>query len=74
MFNSGMMESLGKTIKIENISFPVFSAVCQYLYTGEVNLDPKDEELSLEGLIEFLSVSDEYLLDEVIMVFMLYDI
>ena len=65
MFNSGMMESMGKVIKIDNISFTVFSAICQYLYTGEVNLDPENGELDLDGLIEFLSISDEYLLDEV---------
>jgi len=65
MFNSGMKESIGKVIQIKNISFQVFSAICQYLYTGEVKLSKEEKNLTVEGLLEFLTVSDEYLLDEV---------
>jgi hypothetical protein len=65
MFNSGMRESIDKVIQIKDISFDVFSAICKYLYTGEVKLNNNDEKISVEGLLEFLTVSDEYLLDEV---------
>ena len=45
----------------------MFAAVCQYLYTGEVyfGAETEGQELSLEYLLEFLAVSDEFMLDEV---------
>jgi len=65
MFNSGMQESIEKVIKIKDISYDVFSTICKYLYTGEVKLNNMEEKITVEELIEFLKVSDEYLLDEV---------
>ena len=49
------------------LSYPVFAAVCQYLYTGDVHFGAETEgqELSLDYLLEFLSVSDEFILDDV---------
>ena len=49
------------------ISYPVFAAICSYLYSGEVHFGAETEgqELSLEYLLEFLTVSDEFMLDEV---------
>lgn len=45
----------------------MFAALCQYLYTGEFHFgaDTEGQELSLESLLEFLAVSDEFMLDEV---------
>jgi N-acetylneuraminic acid mutarotase len=67
MFSLGMKESNQNQIPINHISYPVFAAICQYLYTGEVHFgaDTEGQELSLEYMLEFLRVSDEYMLDEI---------
>jgi len=67
MFNSGMKENNSEEIVIPHISYPVFAAICGYLYTGEVHFgaDTEGQELSLEYMLEFLSVSDEFMLDEI---------
>ena len=35
MFSNGMIESKQRTIEIQNISYPVFSSIMHYLYTGD---------------------------------------
>ena len=66
MFTSGMQESQQQTIELKDISYPVFAAICQYLYTGEIQFGAETEgqELSLDYMLEFLAVSDEFILDE----------
>ncbi len=67
MFSNGMVESKQKEIEIHNISYPVFSSIMQYLYTGDFHFgaDLEGQEHSLEYLFEFLRVSDEYILEDV---------
>lgn len=67
MFSSGMKESQENKIVINHISYPVFAAICQYLYTGEIHFGAETEgqELSLDYLLEFLAVSDEFLIEDV---------
>ncbi len=67
MFTNGMIESKQKHIEIKNISYPVFSSIIHYLYTGDFHFgaDTEGQELSLEYLFEFLRVADEYILDDV---------
>jgi leucine-zipper-like transcriptional regulator 1 len=74
MFSIGMAESKQKEIEIHNISYPVFSSIMQYLYTGDFHFgaDLEGQEHSLEYLFEFLRVSDEYILEDVIFYFIIY--
>lgn len=68
MFKSGFKESVGKkVIEIKDISYPVFSSIMQYLYTGvfQFGAESEGQENSLECLHEFLRVSDQYLLEDV---------
>ena len=67
MFTTGMKESQVAEIQIKNISYPVFSSIMHYLYTGEFHFgaDTEGQELSLDYLFEFLRVSDEYILEDV---------
>ena len=67
MFSNGMIESKKSEIEITNISYPVFSSIMQYLYTGDFHFgaDLEGQEHSLEYLFEFLRVSDEYILEDV---------
>jgi hypothetical protein len=62
-----MIESKQSEIEITNISYPVFSSIMQYLYTGDFHFgaDLEGQEHSLEYLFEFLRVSDEYILEDV---------
>ena len=68
MFSNGMIESNQSLIKIENIIYQVFSSIMHYLYTGDFHFgaDLEGQEHSLEYLFEFLRVSDEYILEDVI--------
>ena len=67
MFTIGLKESQTNEIVIENISYPVFSSIMHYLYTGDFHFgaDTEGQELSLEYLFEFLRVADEYILEDV---------
>eukprot|EP00357_Protocruzia_adherens_P002441 CAMPEP_0115007148 /NCGR_PEP_ID=MMETSP0216-20121206/20972_1 /TAXON_ID=223996 /ORGANISM="Protocruzia adherens, Strain Boccale" /LENGTH=533 /DNA_ID=CAMNT_0002373965 /DNA_START=591 /DNA_END=2192 /DNA_ORIENTATION=- len=67
MFSSGMREARGSEIEITHIRYPVFAAICNFLYTGnfEFGAGTEGQELSLEYLLEFLSVSDEFMLDSI---------
>lgn len=67
MFTTGMKESMQNVIEIRNISYPVFSSIMNYLYTGDFHFgaDTEGQELSLEYLFEFLRVADEYILEDV---------
>ena len=67
MFTTGMKESKITEIIITNISYPVFSSIMHYLYTGDFHFgaDTEGQELSLDYLFEFLRVSDEYILEDV---------
>ena len=67
MFSNGMIESTKSEIEIKNISYPVFSSIMQFLYTGDFHFgaDLEGQEHSLEYLFEFLRVSDEYILEDV---------
>ena len=67
MFSNGMIESKQREIEIPNISYPVFSSIMHYLYTGDFHFgaDLEGQEHSLEYLFEFLRVSDEYILEDV---------
>lgn len=67
MFTSGMIESKERHIDIKNISYPVFSSIMHYLYTGDFHFgaDTEGQELSLDYLFEFLRVADEYMLEDV---------
>lgn len=67
MLESGMRESSDGniTMEIPDISYSIFSAIMEFLYTGEVHLGAETEgqELRLEYLIEFLAASDQLLID-----------
>jgi hypothetical protein len=67
MFTTGMKESKMAEIEIKNISYPVFSSIMHYLYTGDFHFgaDTEGQELSLDYLFEFLRVADEYILEDV---------
>ena len=67
MFTNGMIESKQKVLDIQNISYPVFSSIMHYLYTGDFHFgaDTEGQELSLDYLFEFLRVADEYILEDV---------
>ena len=67
MFTVGMKESTVQEIEISNISYPVFSSIITFLYTGDFHFgaDMEGQEHSLEYLLEFLRVADEYILEDV---------
>lgn len=62
-----MQESKKSKIVIEDVSYPIFSAIMLFLYTGEFEFgaEMEGQEHSLEHLHEFLRLSDLYMLDEV---------
>ena len=43
MFTNGMIESKQKNIEIKNISYPVFSSIMHYLYTGDFHFGADTE-------------------------------
>lgn len=43
MFSNGMIESKQKVIEIKNISYPVFSSIMNYLYTGDFHFGADTE-------------------------------
>ena len=67
MFCSGMQESQTKEIVIEDVSYPIFSSIMHFLYTGEFEFgaEMEGQEHSLEHLLEFLRLSDRFMLNEV---------
>lgn len=67
MFTSGMAESQQSEIELKDISYPVFSSIMHYLYTGEFHFgaDTEGQEFSFDYVIEFLRVADEYILEDV---------
>lgn len=67
MFSNGMLESSQREFAIGNISYPVFSSIMHYLYTGDFHFgaDLEGQEHSIDYLFEFLRVSDEYILEDV---------
>ncbi|GMH77390.1 hypothetical protein TrRE_jg12551, partial [Triparma retinervis] len=62
MFNSGMMESAGGTpsrpVVIGDVSYGVFLAILEYLYTGTVK-----DGVGGDDIVEVLIVSERYMLD-----------
>jgi N-acetylneuraminic acid mutarotase len=67
MFCSGMKESKTSEIVIDDVSFPIFSSIMHFLYTGEFEFgaEMEGQEHSLDHLHEFLRFSDRYMLSEV---------
>ena len=67
MFTVGFKESQQNEIEIKNISYPVFSSIMHFLYTGDFHFgaDTEGQEVSLDYLFEFLRVADEYILEDV---------
>ena len=67
MFTVGMKESQVQEIEIQNVSYPVFSSIITFLYTGDFHFgaDTEGQEHSLDSLLEFLRVADEYILEDV---------
>lgn len=43
MFTTGMKESKESVIEIKNISYPVFSSIMTYLYTGDFHFGADTE-------------------------------
>jgi hypothetical protein len=43
MFTTGMKESKESAIEIMNISYPVFSSIMHYLYTGDIHFGADTE-------------------------------
>lgn len=62
-----MQESKQNTIIVDDVSYPIFSSIMHFLYTGEFEFgaEMEGQEHSLEHLLDFLRLSDLYLLDEV---------
>jgi hypothetical protein len=52
---------------VTNVSYPVFSSIIHYLYTGDFHFgaDTEGQERSLDYAFEFLRVADEYILEDV---------
>jgi len=62
-----MQESKKNEIVIEDVSYPIFSSIMHFLYTGEFEFgaEMEGQEHSLDHLHEFLRLSDCYMLTEV---------
>lgn len=62
-----MQESKQDKIVIDDVSYPIFSSIMHFLYTGEFEFgaEMEGQEHSLDHLHEFLRLSDLYMLDEV---------
>jgi hypothetical protein len=43
MFSSGMKEKINTKIELNNISYPVFASIMQYLYSGIVEFGAESE-------------------------------
>lgn len=67
MFKSGMVEAKKQEIVIEDVSYPIFSSIMNFLYTGEFQFgaEMEGQEHSVDHLHEFLRVSDKYMLEDV---------
>lgn len=67
MFKSGMIESSKQEIVIDDVSYPIFSSIMHFLYTGKFQFgaEMEGQETSLDHLHEFLRVSDKYVLEDV---------
>ena len=67
MFISGMQESTKTEIEIEDVSYPIFSSIMHFLYSGEFEFgaEMEGQEHSLEHLHEFLRFSDRFMLNEI---------
>ena len=65
MFTSIMLESQQKVIEVSDVRYPVFAAIMRFLYTGEVDLENEGQENTLEYLVDFLRVADEYVIDPI---------
>jgi hypothetical protein len=70
MFSTGMRESNANDngsviVPIANISYPVFSQLMHYLYSGDFVLDVDNSVANLDKVIEILGVADAEFLDDV---------
>jgi hypothetical protein len=67
MLTTGLKESTSSEIHIDNMSYPVFSSIMNYLYSGEFcfGAETEGQETTLDCLFEFMRVADEYLLQDV---------
>ena len=67
MFKSGMVEASMQEIVIDDVSYPIFSSIMNFLYTGEFQFgaEMEGQEHSVDHLHEFLWVSDKYMLEDV---------
>jgi len=68
MFCSGMMENNTNQIELPHIRYDIFSAMCRFLYTGEIELSDNSKEGEKPGLdyiLEMLTVADEFMIDEI---------
>ena len=67
MFSSGMQDSKTNEIILEDVSYPIFSSIMYFLYTGEFEFgaEMEGQEHSLEHLHEFLRFSDRFMLNEI---------
>jgi len=67
MFKSGMLETQQTRFIISDVSYPVFSSIMRFLYTGvfEFGAESEGQETSIDHLHEFLRISDLYLIEEV---------
>ena len=67
MFKSGMVEAKNDEIVIDDVTYPIFSSIMHFLYTGEFHFgaEMEGQEHSIDHLHEFLRVSDKYMLEEV---------
>jgi len=62
-----MVEAKMQEIVIDDVSFPIFSSIMNFLYTGEFQFgaEMEGQEHSVDHLHEFLRVSDKYMLEDV---------
>ncbi|EFA86792.1 hypothetical protein PPL_00597 [Heterostelium album PN500] len=58
MITSGMKESTEDIITISDVSYEAFKAIIHYIYTGQLHFHQVD-------ILELLSLSDRYLIDDV---------
>lgn len=62
-----MQESQKNEIVVDDVSYPIFSSIMHFLYTGEFEFgaEMEGQEHSFDHLHEFLRFSDRFLLSEV---------
>lgn len=67
MFRSGMVESNSQEITLDDVTYPVFSSIMHFLYTGEFHFgaEMEGQEHSIDHLHDFLRISDKYMLEDV---------